>query len=131
MSADDPDPPPTTAVSRWLWTLGGWGALALGAAGVVLPVLPTTPFVLLAAYMFGKGSPRLRAWLLAHRTFGPLIRDWEERGAIPRRAKILAVSVMALTFLASIFMELGWVILAIQAVALSGAGLYVVTRPDA
>ncbi|SIT82014.1 YbaN family protein [Pontibaca methylaminivorans] len=131
MSADDPEPPSRPAVSRWLWTVGGWGALALGAAGVVLPVLPTTPFVLLAAYMFGKGSPRLRAWLLAHRIFGPLTRDWEERGAIPRRAKILAVSVMALTFVASIFMGFNWVILTIQAVALSGAGLYVVTRPDA
>lgn len=131
MDPQMPDPAPRNALRRLLWTLAGWIALVLGALGVVLPVLPTTPFVLLAAYFFGKGSPRLRAWLVEHRTFGPLIIDWEAHGAIPRPVKRLAVTVMALVFLASAIAGLGWLILTIQAICLSGAAIYILTRPDA
>lgn len=63
----------------------------LGVIGVFLPVLPTTPFIILAAACFARSSPRLEAWLLSHRIFGPLLRDWRERGAIPRRAKLAAL----------------------------------------
>ncbi len=131
MDRHDPETPPRQTLRRLLWTLAGWAALLLGAAGVVLPVLPTTPFVLLAAFLFGKGSPRLRAWLTEHRTFGPLIADWEAHGAIPRPVKRLAVTVMALTFLASVIAGLGWIILTVQAICLSGAAMYILTRPDA
>ncbi|MEC7257498.1 MAG: YbaN family protein, partial [Pseudomonadota bacterium] len=66
---------------RPLWTLAGLLSLAVGILGIFLPVLPTTPLVLLAAFCFGKGSPRLRAWILEHRRFGPMIADWEATGA--------------------------------------------------
>ena len=59
-------------------------------AGVVLPLLPATPFVLLSAYCFARSSPRLHGWLLAHKLFGPLIRNWEQHRAISPRAKLLA-----------------------------------------
>lgn len=131
MDQQIPDPAPRNTLRRLLWTLAGLVALLLGAIGVVLPLLPTTPFVLLAAYFFGKGSPRLRAWLIGHRTFGPLIADWEAHGAIPRPIKRLAVTVMALAFLASVIAGLGWMILTIQAICLSGAAVYILTRPDA
>lgn len=81
---------------RWLWIVVAYASLALGAIGVVLPGLPTTPFVLLAAYAAARGSRRLHAWLHAHRIFGPMIRDWEASGAVSRRAKWTATLTMAL-----------------------------------
>lgn len=81
-------------VARLLWRLLALLSLALGAVGVVLPVLPTVPFLLLAAWAAGKGWPALEAWLLNHAHFGPHIRRWRERGAVPRRAKWLASLMM-------------------------------------
>ncbi len=80
--------------ARWGYIAAGCGCLGLGALGVVLPVVPTTPFVLLAAWCFSRGSQRLHRWLLAHRHFGPLVRDWESNRVIRRRAKVLATAVM-------------------------------------
>ncbi len=75
----------------------GTGSLFVGlaAVGVVLPVLPTTPFLLVAAACFARSSPRFYEWLLANRVFGPLIRDWREHRCIPLRAKVLAVALIA------------------------------------
>ena len=114
-----------------LWTLAGLLSLGSGIVGIVLPVLPTTPLVLLAAFCFGKGSLKLRGWIVSHAHFGPMIHDWQERGAIPRRAKAMAAVAMASTFLVSWALGLSWTILAIQAVCLLGAGTFVMTRPDA
>ncbi|GHD65792.1 YbaN family protein [Jeongeupia chitinilytica] len=80
---------------RNLWRIAGLLALLLGAIGAVLPLLPTTPFVLLAAFCFARGEPAWHAWLLRHKTFGPLLADWEARGAVPRRAKWAATIMMA------------------------------------
>jgi uncharacterized membrane protein YbaN (DUF454 family) len=87
-----------SSTPRWqrlLWLAAGAAALATGIVGIVLPVLPTTPFVLLAAACFARGSPRLEAWLLAHPRFGPAIRDWRTHRAVPLRAKQLAWTMMA------------------------------------
>ncbi|MAM60967.1 YbaN family protein [Maritimibacter sp. UBA3975] len=108
----------------------GWAALALGAIGVVVPGLPTTPFLLVAAFAFGKGSPRTRAWLIDHAHLGPPIRDWEERGAISRKAKVLAVSMMAALLLLSVLLGLRPALIAVQAVCMGGAALFILTRPD-
>jgi uncharacterized membrane protein YbaN (DUF454 family) len=89
--------PPNRKPWRLLWLLAGFLALGLGLIGVITPVLPTVPFVLLAAWCFSKGSARWEAWLLAHRRWGPMVRDWRERHAVPRRAKLLAWSMMALS----------------------------------
>ena len=80
---------------RPLWLLLGITSLALGIVGVVLPLLPTTPFVLLSAYCFARSSPRLHDWLIGHRIFGPLIHNWERHKAISPRAKVMAVLSMA------------------------------------
>lgn len=80
---------------RWAWWLLAWASLGLGAVGVVLPGLPTVPFVLLSAYAAARGSHKLHRWLLSHRRFGPMIHDWQAHGAVSRRAKVLAVSTMA------------------------------------
>ncbi len=80
---------------RLLWGAGGVLALALGLVGIVLPLLPTTPFVLLAAFCFSRSSARAERWLLEHPRFGPMLRDWRISRAIPRRAKQIAWSMMA------------------------------------
>lgn len=115
---------------RPLWTLAGLLSLALGILGIFLPVLPTTPLVLLAAFCFGKGSPRLRAWILGHRRFGPMIADWEATGAIPRRVKIAACSVMAATFALSWAMGVPGRALIAQGLLMGIGAAYVLTRPD-
>jgi uncharacterized membrane protein YbaN (DUF454 family) len=81
---------------RVLWLLLAYAALALGIVGIFVPGLPTTPFVLLAAFAAARGSNRLHTWLLAHRLFGPMIRDWQASGAVSRRAKWFATVTMAL-----------------------------------
>ena len=80
----------------------GVTALALGIAGIVLPVLPTTPFVLLAAACFARGSTKFHDWLLAHPLFGPRIVEWQEYGSIPWRTKIVAIVLMSSTLGVSI-----------------------------
>src|SRR5690606_437076 len=80
---------------RWAWWLLAYAALGLGLVGIVLPGLPTVPLVLLAAYAAARGSRRLHRWLLAHRQFGPVIRDWQAQGAVSRRGKRLATAMMS------------------------------------
>lgn len=124
------DPPQTAAGWRPLWALAGLAALGLGIVGIFLPVLPTTPLILLAAFCFSKGSPTLRRWITGHATFGPMISDWESTGAIPRKVKLWAVTVMALTFLFCLAIGLpAWVLIA-QAVLMGAGAAFVLTRPD-
>lgn len=82
--------PPSPGRLRWVWLVLAYVSLGLGVIGVVLPGLPTVPFILLSAYAAARGSQRLHARLLAHRIFGPMIRDWQRSGAVSRRAKWLA-----------------------------------------
>ena len=78
-------------------------SLALGILGIFLPLLPTTPFLLLTAALYFKGSPRLYNWLLNHRHFGPYIRNFRENKAIPLRAKVISLVLMWGTMLYCIF----------------------------
>jgi uncharacterized membrane protein YbaN (DUF454 family) len=99
MAPVPPQPKPLQARPHWqrvLWGSAGALALATGIVGAFLPLLPTTPFVLLAAFCFSRGSTRCERWLLTHPRFGPLIRDWRESRSIPLRAKQLAWVMMAL-----------------------------------
>lgn len=115
-----------------MWIACGWLALGLGVVGAFLPVIPTTPLVLVAAWCFSKGSERLHRWLLEDRRFGPLIRDWERHRVIRTRAKVLAT--------AMIVPLVGWMVLGSDApgwtkvvtVALVGWGLaFIWTKPGA
>lgn len=117
-------------MARPLYFALGWTMVLLGLLGVVLPGLPTTPFLLLAAFAFGKSSPRLKAWLESHPTFGPPIRDWEERGAISRRAKRLALTMMAVIFIASLVFAAPLWVLAVQAIGMGAGAAFILTRPD-
>ena len=80
-----------------LWIAAGFLCIATGVIGIVVPFLPTTDFVLLAAYCFSRGSRRWEAWLLGHPRFGPVVRDWRATRALPLRAKWGATFMMALS----------------------------------
>lgn len=128
---DNPPPAqPTLPRKRMLWTLAGLLSLAIGIIGIFLPVLPTTPLVILAAYCFGKGSPRLRAWIISHRRFGPMIEDWEATGAIPRRVKYWACFLMALAFAFAWWIALPTHILVAQGALMAIGAAYVLSRPS-
>jgi uncharacterized membrane protein YbaN (DUF454 family) len=118
-------------LARPFWNTIGGLAFVLGVIGLFLPVMPTTPFILLAAFAFGKSSPRLRRWLETHPVFGPPILDWQTKGAIAPRHKAMAAGMMAVTFTVSAILALPAYVLVIQAVCLGGAALYVLTRPSA
>jgi uncharacterized protein len=88
--------PARARLKRTALTLAGILSLGLGLLGAVLPGLPTTPFVLLAAACFAKASPRLHRWLLQQRWLGPMVRDWEAHHSMPLRIKWLASGMMTL-----------------------------------
>lgn len=79
---------------RWFWNLLGLGALGLGVVGVFVPLLPTTPFVLVSAACFGRGSRQLHAWLLTSRLAGPALQAWQRERRIPRRAVVAALALL-------------------------------------
>lgn len=81
-------------IKQSLFILAGWLSLAAGFIGIFLPLLPTTPFVLLAAYCFSKGSKKLHLWLYEHPWFGDMIKDWEKHGAISLKIKCLSTSMI-------------------------------------
>ncbi|EHR70217.1 hypothetical protein BurJ1DRAFT_1345 [Burkholderiales bacterium JOSHI_001] len=87
-------PPRRPSWQRALWVAAGALALVTGIVGIFVPLLPTTPFVLLAAFCFSRGSTRCERWLVEHPRFGPMVRDWRERRAVPLRAKQLATVMM-------------------------------------
>lgn len=81
-------------MKRGAYLAAGFVSLGLALLGVVLPVLPTTPFLLLAAACFARSSPRFHRWLLDHPSFGPLVREWQEHRSIPYRTKLFAIGLM-------------------------------------
>lgn len=115
---------------RIIWAGLGIICVILGMIGVVLPLLPTVPFMLLAAFCFARSSERLHNWLLTHPRFGPAIVDWQERGAINARVKRISTVAIAGVFLLSLIMGLRPLILMIQGGVLIGVLVFIWTRPD-
>ena len=91
-------------MQRIILIIIGWLAVVLGTLGVVLPVLPTTPFILLAAWCFARSSPRFHAWLLYRSWFGSYIRHWQDHRALPPGAKPRALIFIVLTFAVSLYL---------------------------
>ena len=115
---------------RLAWFAVGCGAMVLGTLGVVLPVLPTTPFVILAAFAFGKSAPAFQRRLESSRLFGPMIADWRANGAIAPRYKAIALLMMGGVFGISLATSVGVVVLAAQAVCIIAAAAFILTRPS-
>ena len=122
--------PPRPVVRAWVLNAFGSVALATGIVGTVVPLLPTTPFILVAVWAFARSSPRLHGRLIRHPRFGPLLDAWRARRAIPASAKVAA----------AVTLPLGWVVLwlsgaqplllAAVAVCLAAVGGWILTRPS-
>jgi uncharacterized protein len=124
-ATDQPDEAAGEHRSAWMravYIAAGSLCVLLGVIGLFLPLLPTTPFLLLAAACYARGSRRFYDWLLANRTFGPLIHEWRKHRSIPYRTKISAIALMSFTLGISIvfFVPVMWVKLLLGAM---GVGL--------
>ncbi|WP_421724412.1 YbaN family protein [Bauldia sp.] len=115
---------------RAVWFAIGTMALAVGGIGVVVPVLPTTPFVILAAFAFARSAPSFARRLEASRTFGPMIVDWRAHGAIAPRFKGLAIAMMVGAFSISVALSVSTLILVIQAICMAIAAAFILSRPS-
>ena len=115
---------------RLVWVTIGIISLALGVIGVVLPLLPTVPFMLLAAFCFARSSERLHNWLVSHPHFGPAIEDWNARGAIHPRAKRIATVSIVAVFALSWILGVKTLVIGIQAVVLSCVLIFIWSRPN-
>lgn len=117
-------------IARWGWFALGWINVGLAIIGALLPIMPTTIFLILAAGCFSHSSPRFEKWLLDHRLFGPPIRRWRESRAIPTKAKWIAITSMAGGYAIMLYTAQPplWVALLVAAVLLACAA-YVATRP--
>ena len=108
----------------------GWVMVALGAIGLVMPLMPGAVFLIVAAACFARSSPRLEAWLLEHPTFGKSLRDWRAAGAIPRPAKAMACAGMTMGFVAFCYSaDPSLPFAAGVAVLFLACAAYVVSRP--
>lgn len=113
-----------------LWLLLGLASTAAGLAGIVLPLVPTTPFLLLAAYCFARSSPVLHNWLVTHPTLGKPIDDWQRHRAISRRTKVTSITVMAAAYAGSVIAGFPPWILLLQALVLVAVGGFILSRSD-
>lgn len=118
-------------MTRVLLVVLGVLAVAVGVVGIFLPVLPTTPFLLVAAWAFARSSPRLHRWLRDHERLGVYVRDWEDHGVVPVRAKVLAIAMMsasvAYVALATDAPAAG---VAAMALLLGAVAVWLLTRPS-
>ncbi len=114
---------------RRLWTAAGWVSLGLGGIGILLPLLPTVPFVILAAFCFARGNPALERWLVEHRLYGPHIAAWRARGAISRKGKVAATLAFIVSAGIGLWMlAVPWALVP-SIVALIGSG-WIWSRPE-
>lgn len=117
------------ALAKPFWLAAGLIALALGVVGAFLPLLPTVPFLLLAAFCFARSHPAWEQRLLDHPRFGPPLKDWRARGAISRRAKLAALTAMAASVALSAALA-GWPWVLVPAVICLASGAWIWTRPE-
>ncbi|MFC3613475.1 YbaN family protein [Lutimaribacter marinistellae] len=117
-------------MKRYFFALFGLICVVFGLVGVALPLVPTVPFMLLAAFFFARSSSRLHHWLITHRTFGPMIEDWHHHRAIRPSAKRAATISIIVVFAISVVLSVPQHVLIIQVVTLGGVLIFIWTRPN-
>lgn len=117
-------------LARLLWRVLALVFIALGLVGVFLPVVPTVPFLIAAAWAGGRGWPALEAWLLGHPRFGPHIHHWRRAGAVPRRAKWAAILMMSVSATLVLLVEIPVAVKAVVLLAMAATGLWLWKRPE-
>ena len=118
-------------ISRYIYLGIGWFCVGLGVVGIILPVLPTTPFLLVAVWAFSRSSPALAAKIRNHKTFGPLVRHWQDHGVIPLKAKLLAVLMMTGTSVYLLWFSNAplWLSIVMN-IVMAVVAVFVLTRPS-
>lgn len=118
-------------LSRLVYGGIAYTCVGLGALGVALPLLPTTPFMLVALWAASKSSPRLARWLREHRHLGPTLCAWQEHRAIPLSAKRLACFMLLVSWLIMAGLGMAWGVLAFTGTLFLVVGAFILTRPTA
>ncbi|MDM0014670.1 YbaN family protein [Variovorax sp. J22P168] len=117
-------------IAKVLWRVLASVFLLLGVIGIVLPVLPTVPFIIAAAWAGGRGWPQLETWLLGHPKYGVHIQRWRQGGMVPRRAKVLAISMMTISAIGLQFADLPWAVRLGTPLVMAVVALWLWTRPE-
>lgn len=121
---------PDPRLARFFWRVLASLFLLLGVIGVVLPVVPTVPFIIAAAWAAGRGWPQLEEWLLGHPVYGIHIQRWRDGGMVPRRAKVLAISMMTISAVGLQFTGLPMALRVGTPLVMAIVALWLWTRPE-
>ena len=120
---------PAGPVARRGWLALAWTCVGLASAGVALPLVPTTPFLLVAAWAAARSSPELEAWLYRHPRFGPLLRDWRDHRALRPRTKTVALLLLAASWLLMMATVDSPVARGVASVIMLAVAVFLATRP--
>jgi uncharacterized membrane protein YbaN (DUF454 family) len=116
---------------RPVYLLVGWLFFALGATGILIPGLPTVPFMLVALWAFSKSSQRFHDWLYSHPLFGPPLQQWQDHRVVPTKAKVLAVATMTVSLAYMIFIaDVSTWVMAVTALVMVSAAAYILSQPS-
>lgn len=114
---------------KYIYLIIGHLSLILGIIGIFLPVLPTTPFLILSAFMYSKSSPKLHSYLLNHKLIGPPLKDWEENRVISIKAKIIAtIAIVAVIYFKILNLKVNLILKSLVIIILTTVLIYINTR---
>ncbi len=120
-----------TSPLRWVMFAAGWLCVGLGIFGIIMPGFPGTVFLILAAWLFARSSPRFEAWLLGHPRLGPSVRAWREKGAVPRWVPFVASGSMMASFGILLLLGMSLPVLGMIGATFIAVSAYLFTRPTA
>ena len=122
--------PPVRGIYKIILMVFGWINVGIGTVGLVVPGLPTTIFLIIALWAFSQSSERFHRWLYNHRLFGPPLRKWTEQGAIPNKAKALAVLVMCVSWIIILYSMEHWAWPVFTGLLMVPVSIYILSRPS-